>query len=160
MAFEPLQNLIPGFPAPFIHTYDLGTDGPVAGQLHTIFEDHFNPVLFKLVDIFTWPSIIESIPKDLLIGQGSVSPAVDVSLFGGTFHNHDRVLSLDRVDVIDGLHQAYVTVQVPGNYFESFGIDTNYQLTVHVPLEGPAMGLAYRGDFQETLFSGGVTAHP
>jgi hypothetical protein len=149
--FEPIQERIPDFPADFSYTYDIGTEGDVAGNLGEVFGVYMNPLFYKLVDVFTWPAVIENIPLDLAMGKATVRPAVDVNLFGLTFHNHHRVTLFDRIDRIGGAPQAYVKVQSPGNYLNLINLDTNYQLAFHTPLTGDTTGLVATGELQEIL---------
>jgi hypothetical protein len=124
----------------------------MATRLTEVFPGFFDMVLYKYIDIFSIPPAADLVAPDLLPGEGSNDPGIDVPLGGATFHNHNRVILYDRIDLIDGVRQAYVRLLNPGNYFSAFGVETNYQQAFHVPLEGPNAGLVSSGELQEIVF--------
>ena len=156
--FRPLSDKMPGFPTTTRYTFAIGEDGQVATRLTEVFPGFFDMILYKYVDIFSIPPAAALVARDLVPGGGSNDPGVDVSLAGATFHNHNRVILYDRIDLIDGVRHAYVKLLNPGNYFSSFGVETNYQQTFHVPIEGPDAGIVSNGELQEIIFLPGGEA--
>ena len=155
VAFAPLQEIVPEFPETFTHTYPVDRDAAVAQGLNELFADYPDQRLFSLVDIFSFSgAVIGALPDGMAVGESTISDAVDVDLFGGTFHNHHSITLFDRVDEVNGVRFAHFSAQNPGNYFGTFDVDTNYQETFLVPLEGPAAGLVSTGDLQEQLVIG------
>ncbi|WP_163547821.1 hypothetical protein [Candidatus Frankia nodulisporulans] len=156
VAFKPIQSLLPTFPATFSYTYPIGGDSDVARNLTTIFKDYPDTHLFQLVDIFTFPTSIAGIPATLKPGQVLAKPGVDVTLFGTTYHSGNNTLLFERVDRANRVNQAYFNSQTLGNYFASLGIESNVQMSFHVPLTGISTGLVSDGTLQETTYQGGL----
>ena len=152
----PLSSAIPGFPADFGYEYD--SDGKVVNHTATFFQPYLSSdagvfVYYKTMDIHTFQSIIDSIsgaqkPGDIVIKTGK-----DIPLAMGIFKNANSVLNYHRVETVDRVRCAVFKVATLGNEFQVKGagdtLQTDYQLTMFVPLEGEYQGLLLRGDLQE-----------
>ncbi len=154
VAFRPLSDKVAGFPTNISYTYAIGQDAQVALRLNDVFKGHFDPFVYKFIDVFTFPASVASVPKDLEPGEGVITAGVDVPLGGVTYHSAKRVILYDRVDELNGIPQAYFKVQTPGNYVESIGSDSNVLQTFYVPLSGSTAGLVASGELQEMIFGG------
>ena len=158
--FQPIQVSVPSFPENFSYSYDAGKDSEAATQFNVIFQAYPSPAFNRLIDIQSFLGTADGIPTASHVGVVTVTPAVDVQLSGATFHNHTSIRTFSRVDWIDGIPQAYFKTQNLGNFFQLFGVETNYVLTFHVPLRGFAQGLVRSGELQELIFIGGANNTP
>ena len=153
--YRPLSSMIPDFPANLSYSYS-GEDfiealnracSPYLAHPLGIF------LHYKLIDVHSFQSVIDDIASRESPGDVVISPSQDIAVEHGVFHNHEPVRLYNRVDLLDGVHHAYVKVQTMGNVFrvpqQSMEMHTNYQMTFHVPLEGEAAGLISSGEQQE-----------
>ncbi len=157
-AFYPLSSLIHSFPDTLSYSY---TDEYFTEELNKAFSEYMgNPLgiflYYKLMDVHSFQSVIDSIPAGESIGDIVISPSEDIEVEHGIFHNHNPVRLYNRIDFLNGAKHAYFKVQTMGNIFrvpeQKTEMHTNYQMTFHVPLEGESRGLLSEGEQQESAF--------
>ena len=123
--FRSGQDIVPGLPDVLTHTYDLGTDGRVASGLGVIFDQYLAGTDFRgpyrFIDAFTFAAVIEKFTAPLSVGDVCIRPATDSEFYGATYHSAQQYLYFDRIDLVDGLHQAFLKVHTLGNYTDSSG---------------------------------------
>ncbi len=155
---HPLSSLMQGFPETLSYRY---TDEDFTEELNQAFSAYMGNQLgiflyYKLMDVHSFQSVIDSIPAGEAIGDIVISPSEDIEVEHGMFHNHNPVRLYNRIDFLNGVKHAYFKVQTMGNVFrvpeQKMEMHTNYQMTFHVPLEGESRGLLSQGEQQESAF--------
>ena len=155
---KPISALIPGFPETFSYSYNVD-EGKVVEQLQTYFKGYLSSpfgsfLYYKLLDLHTFQGTAEHLPPESL-GRVSTGESRDIPLQDGVFHNHGPVRLLQRIDMVDGLRQAYYKIMTLGNYYKlsklDGSMDTNYRYTFYVPVEGALKGIVSEGELQEEV---------
>jgi hypothetical protein len=157
-AYRPLSSMIPDFPDGLSYRYP-GEDfiGPLSQVCSPYLAHPLGIFLhYKLVDVHSFQSVIDGIAAGESPGAIVITPAEDIEVEHGVFHNHDPVRLYHRVDILRGVKHAYFKMQTMGNVFrvpqQRMDMHTNYQMTFHVPLEGEAAGLVSSGEQQELAY--------
>ncbi|MFA5161448.1 MAG: hypothetical protein WC421_04300 [Elusimicrobiales bacterium] len=154
----PLPELIAGYPQTLAYTCRLD-EGDFTSAILKAYQTYMgNPIglflYYKLMDVHTFgPTVARLEPQSL--GFMQIRPSRDIPLKDGVFHNRNPVMLFQRVDTINGAPQAYFKVMTMGNYYKTANssMDTNYQYTFHVSLDGPRKGLLFGGELQEHIFA-------
>ena len=156
--FTPLTTLIPGYPESLTYTCKTDESDFLPALLKTYQPYMKYPqgafLYYKLMDVHTFgPSVAHLTPQQLETFQ--IKKSTDMALAGGIFHNHSPITLFQRVDTINGGKQAYFKIMTMGNYYQmpNGRLDTNYQYTFHVSLDGPYTGLLFDGELQEHVFA-------
>lgn len=160
--FVPVETLIPLFPKNFTFKYDEG-DTRLIEQMSTVFATYLsNPVAmflyYKMIDAFTFQALYEdgkTVPQSMKVGSVNIAESTDSTNFAqGKFHNHSPLAIYQRNTKKDKVNQAYIKILTMGNYYEmpdtDVQLDSNYQLSFYVPLEGIDTGLVTSGELLET----------
>ena len=115
---------------------------------------------YQCQDIHTFQGSYDSmvLTARLKVGEMTKNPSADISLEAGSFHNNAPLVFYQRNILADGVKQAYFKFITMGNHYDSTlksqpYIDTNYQHSMIVPLEGELAGLVNRGELQETVYA-------
>ena len=152
---QSLSSMIPDFPERLTYSY---TGGNFIAALNEAFAPHLTHPLgiflhYKLIDVHSFQSVIDDVASGELPDDVVISPSEDIPVEHGVFHNHEPVRVYHRVDLLNGVPHAYFKFQTMGNVFrvpsQSMDMHTNYQITLHAPLEGDAAGLITNGEQQE-----------
>lgn len=152
----PISSFIPDFPKDFHYEFETGSAAVRSLQ------EYFKPwmqssvgsfLYYKMLDVHTFQPTIDSLPRALSLGQISVSSTTDIPLEHGTFRNRQPATHFQRVEKIDGQQCALLkTVTVGNSYMMSDRtLDTDYQYTYAVALDGPHAGLLWKGELHETV---------
>jgi hypothetical protein len=155
----PVAKLIPGFPETITYTCALNEGDFLAAILKAYQPYMSNPLgvflYYKMMDVHTFgPTVANLNPQSLETMK--IAPSKDMELANGKFHNHSPITLFQRIDTINGSPQAYFKIMTMGNYYQTIGngrIDTNYQYTFHVSMDGPYKGLLFDGELQEHVFA-------
>lgn len=152
---QSLSSMIPDFPERLSYSY---TGGNFIAALNEACGPYLNHPLgiflhYKLIDVHSFQSVIDDVASGELPNDVVISPSEDIEVEHGVFHNHEPVRVYHRVDLLNGVPHAYFKFQTMGNVFrvpsQSMDMHTNYQITLHAPLEGDAAGLITNGEQQE-----------
>ena len=150
-----LSSMIPDFPESLSYSY---TGGDFIAALNEACGPYLTHPLgiflhYKLIDVHSFQSVIDDVASGELPGDVVISPSEDIEVEHGVFHNHEPVRLYHRVDLLNGIPHAYFKIQTMGNVFrvpqQSMDMHTNYQISLHAPLEGDAAGLLSSGEQQE-----------
>ena len=155
----PVTKLIPGFPETITYTCALDESDFLAAILKAYQPYMSNPLgsflYYKLMDVHSFGTTVAKLaPQSLETMQ--IRPSKDMALAHGTFHNHSPIKLFQRIDTINGSPQAYFKIMTMGNYYQTPDtgrMDTNYQYTFHVSMDGPYKGLLFDGELQENVFA-------
>ena len=140
--FRSGQDLVPGLPDVMTHTYDLGTDGQVASGMGVIFDQYLGDSgfrgPFRFIDAFTFRlGHRELLEVDACRGGDGPVPCGRSSSTGSVYHSAQQILYFDRIDMIDGIHHAFVKLHALGNFTDRPHGESSYLMSAHVRARRP-----------------------
>lgn len=157
--FVPITDLIPNFPANFRYTYSTDSQAVRTELLKGMAPYLKNQVAwtlyYKLLDIHTFQSTIDSIPNTLQPGQVHQGKTTQINLGGQIFVNNAPTINYEKSFNTHGKEFAYFKDATVGNSFEASNgskFRTHYTHSFSVSLDGRYQGLLEYGELQETVF--------
>lgn len=157
--FVPITELIPNFPKHFRYTYTTDSQAVRTELLKGMAPYLKNQVAwtlyYKLLDIHTFQSTIDSIPVTLKPGQVHQGETTHINLAGQIFVNNAPTINYEKRFNNQGTKFAYFKDATMGNSFEAMNgskFRTNYTHSFSVSLDGHHQGLLEYGELQETVF--------